>query len=155
MGSFVRFLVAGLCSLAVLTGCASHRGAGTISPSGYAYNEAIAKTKSEQLLLNLVRLKYRDPIVFMDIDGITTQHQYVFSASAENLIPFRNTADGSSLIIPGASVSEVGGFHGLAAPPPSAVSSGIERLPSVAGHGVCGSVANGGYSVLSESLIFW
>ena len=106
MGRFVRFLVAGLGSLAVLTGCASHRGAGTISPSGYAYNEAIAKTKSEQLLLNLVRLKYRDPIVFMDIDGITTQHQYVFSASAENLIPFRNTADGSSLIIPGASVSE-------------------------------------------------
>lgn len=89
-----------------LAACVSPRGAETISPSGYAYNQAIAQTKSEQLLLNLVRLKYRDAIVFMDIDGVTTQHQYGGSFSAENLFPFRNAANGSALLIPGVSVSE-------------------------------------------------
>ena len=106
MGLIFRIPVACIICMAMLAACTSHRGAGNIGPSGYAYNEAIAATRSEQLLLNLVRLKYRDPIVFMDIDGITTQHQYVFALSAETLIPFRTAADGSSLVIPGASVSE-------------------------------------------------
>ena len=106
MGTLFRILGTGIVCAAMLAGCTSHRGAATIGPSGYAYNEAVAKTKSEQLLLNLVRLKYRDPIVFMDVDGITTQHQYVFALSAENFVPFRNAGDGSSLVIPGASVSE-------------------------------------------------
>lgn len=89
-----------------LSACMSPRGAETISPSGYAYNEAIAKTKSEQLLLNLVRLKYRDAIVFMDIDGVTTQHQYGASFSSETLFPFRQIQDGAALLVPGATASE-------------------------------------------------
>jgi hypothetical protein len=93
------------CSL-VLSGCVSYRGAENISPSGYAYNQAIAQSKSEQLLLNLVRLKYRDAVVFMDIDGITTQHQYAASFSAETLLPFRRASNGSTLLTPGLGVSE-------------------------------------------------
>lgn len=89
-----------------LSACVSPRGAETISPSGYAYNEAIAQTKSEQLLLNLVRLKYRDAIVFMDIDGVTTQHQYGASFASETLIPFRQIRDGAALLIPGVNTSE-------------------------------------------------
>ncbi|WP_084420254.1 hypothetical protein [Henriciella litoralis] len=106
MGQITRLLASILTCASLLAACTSHRGATTISPSGYAYNEAIATTKSEQLLLNLVRLKYRDPIVFMDIDGITTQHQYVFALSAENFLPFQNVSQGGSTVIPGASVSE-------------------------------------------------
>ena len=102
---FKRWLAFTLCSL-LLASCVSYRGAGNVSPSGYAYNQAIAQSKSEQLLLNLVRLKYRDAIVFMDIDGITTQHQYAATLSAETLFPFRQAADGSSLITPGVGVSE-------------------------------------------------
>ncbi len=94
-----------LCT-ALLAGCVSYRGADNVSPSGYAYNQAIAQSKSEQLLLNLVRLKYRDAVVFMDIDGITTQHQYAASLSAETLFPFRRISDGSSLMTPGVGVSE-------------------------------------------------
>ena len=90
----------------VLTACVAPRGADTIRPSGYAYNEAIAQTKSEQLLLNLVRLKYRDAIVFMDVDGVTTQHQYGASFSTEALFPFRQASNGSALLIPGLSTSE-------------------------------------------------
>lgn len=93
-------------ALVSLAACISPRGAQTISPSSYAYNQAIAHSKSEQLLLNLVRLKYRDAIVFMDIDGVTTQHQYGGAFGSETLIPFRNAANGSALLIPGVSVSE-------------------------------------------------
>lgn len=89
-----------------LTACLSPRGAETISPSGYAYNEAIAQTKSEQLLLNLVRLKYRDAIVFMDVDGVTTQHQFGAAFSTETFLPFQNASNGSALLIPGVSASE-------------------------------------------------
>lgn len=90
----------------VTTACVSVRGAENISPSGYAYNQAIAQSKSEQLLLNLVRLKYRDAVVFMDIDGITTQHQYSGSLSAEAFLPFRRTENGSALFSPGVGMSE-------------------------------------------------
>lgn len=98
--------IAILVSQLVLTACLSPRGAETISPSGFAYNEAIARTKSEQLLLNLIRLKYRDAIVFMDVDGVTTQYQFGASFSSETLFPFQGTANGSTLLIPGGSASE-------------------------------------------------
>lgn len=101
---FSSLLVLAMC--AVLAACVSPRGASTIGPSGYAYNEAIAQTKSEQLLLNLVRLKYRDAIVFMDVDGVTTQHQYGAALAGEALFPFRQATNGSLLLIPGMSVSE-------------------------------------------------
>lgn len=101
--------LAAVCSLAFClagTACVSVKGAQNISPSGYAYNQAVAQSKSEQLLLNLVRLKYRDAVVFMDIDGITTQHQYAGSVSAETFLPFRRTENGSALFSPGISMSE-------------------------------------------------
>ncbi|MFI4916312.1 MAG: hypothetical protein ACIAS6_07400 [Phycisphaerales bacterium JB060] len=36
------------------------------------YNEAIAATSSEQLLLNLVRLRYRDTPVFLEVTSVST-----------------------------------------------------------------------------------
>ncbi|MFN3211896.1 MAG: hypothetical protein ACE37M_02210 [Henriciella sp.] len=99
-------LLAVLIGQSILTACVAPRGAATVSPSGYAYNEAIAQTKSEQLLLNLVRLKYRDAIVFMDIDGVTTQHQYGATLSAEAFLPFQNATRGTGLLVPGIGTSE-------------------------------------------------
>lgn len=89
-----------------LSGCATSYGAKTIVPSGYNYNTAIADSKDQQLLLNLVRLRYRDTVVFMNITSVTTQHQYSTGLSAENNIPFRRAGDGASLIIPSAAYSE-------------------------------------------------
>jgi hypothetical protein len=37
------------------------------------YNTAVQKTTSEQLLLNLVRLRYRDPPSFMELSSLSTQ----------------------------------------------------------------------------------
>jgi len=45
------------------------------------YNEAIAITKEEQLLLNLVRLRYGRAPVFLDLDSVSAQ--FVFNESAD------------------------------------------------------------------------
>lgn len=89
-----------------LSGCATSYGAKTIVPSGYNYNTAIADSKDQQLLLNLVRLRYRDTVVFMNITSVTTQHQYSAGLSAENAIPFRRASNGASVITPSAGYSE-------------------------------------------------
>lgn len=98
-------LIAALLSLA-LTGCATNYGSRTVAPSGYGYNTAIAQSHDQQLLLNLVRLRYRDTVVFMDVTSVTTQHQYTAGLSAENALPFSDPGDGASLVIPNAAYTE-------------------------------------------------
>lgn len=93
-------------AMLLLSGCATSYGAKTIVPSGHDYNKAIADSLDQQLLLNLVRLRYRDTVVFMDITSVTTQHQYAAGVSAENAIPFRRVENGASVITPSAGYSE-------------------------------------------------
>ena len=90
----------------LLASCTTYYGAGNVAPSGYSYNNAIAKSKDEQLLLNLVRLRYRDTVVFMDIASVTAQHQYSAGASTETLFPFNSISGGASLVVPNVAYSE-------------------------------------------------
>jgi hypothetical protein len=46
----------------------------TIQPDLIAYNEAIAASARAQVLLNIVRLRYRDTIAFLQITGVTTSY---------------------------------------------------------------------------------
>lgn len=57
----------------MLTGCASI-GPKAIKQAQYPYNEAIVQSWSEQLLLNLVRLRYRDNPYFLDVAGLNTSY---------------------------------------------------------------------------------
>jgi len=41
-----------------------------------SYNIALQRTASEEMLLNLVRLKYREPTLFLDVGNISTQFEY-------------------------------------------------------------------------------
>ena len=56
------------------------QGNNTVYQARPAYNEAIARTSTEQLLLNLVRMKFRDAPVFLQVGSIATQ--YTFSETA-------------------------------------------------------------------------
>lgn len=56
------------------TGCATLQDPATIQPDLLAYNEAIAVSQREQLLLNIVQLRYRDTISFIQITGVTTSY---------------------------------------------------------------------------------
>lgn len=46
------------------------------------YNEVIAHTWNEQLLRNLVRLRYRDTLLFLEITGVSTQYSAQYSLGA-------------------------------------------------------------------------
>lgn len=102
----VRFGLALAVAMPALSACTTNYGARNVAPSGYEYNNAIAQSKDEQLLLNIVRLRYRDTIVFMDIGSVTTQRQYLAGVSSENMLPFNGLKAGSSLVIPNVTYSE-------------------------------------------------
>ena len=105
-GAFMKASLLLALAVTAMAGCTTNYGARAVAPSGYQYNYAIAQSQDEQLLLNIVRLRYRDTIVFMDIGSVTTQRQYVAGVSAENMLPFKGLKEGSTLLIPGATYSE-------------------------------------------------
>ncbi|MEL7431306.1 MAG: hypothetical protein AAGI90_02085 [Chlamydiota bacterium] len=52
-----------------------------------AYNQSLQRTNNEQMLLNLVRLRYLDTPFFLNVSNITTQFTYRTSTTAEIPIP--------------------------------------------------------------------
>jgi hypothetical protein len=70
-----------LCTLFALTGCTS-LGPGAIQVSRSDYNMALRKTDDEQMLLNLVRLRYRDRPLFLEVSALNTQFSFSAGASA-------------------------------------------------------------------------
>ncbi len=70
----------GLSALGVwLSGCTV--GPALLRASRIGYNEAIQGTTEQQLLLNLVRLKYRDTPLFVEVGSVSAQFQLDESAS--------------------------------------------------------------------------
>lgn len=69
--------VFGLVSLACVP-----MGPTTIGSARFDYNEAIARSWNEQLLLNLVRLRYRDTPQFLQIGSVLARYSQVGGASA-------------------------------------------------------------------------
>jgi hypothetical protein len=60
-------------------GCA-HGGPGRLRSGHVLYNQALNTISNEQLLLNLVRLRYRDTPTYLQVSSISSQ--YTFSGSA-------------------------------------------------------------------------
>lgn len=74
-----------LASLAVLSasGCATHPfGPRAVQPASLGYNEALVRSADRQLLLNIVRLRYRDNPLFLDVSSIVAQYGLDVPASA-------------------------------------------------------------------------
>lgn len=62
-----------------LLGC-NTVGPRTIQGARFNYNEAIARSWDQQLLLNVVRLYYRDTPQFLEVGEITTKHSIIYNA---------------------------------------------------------------------------
>jgi hypothetical protein len=58
----------------VLSGC-SGIGPGTVGPSRFDYSEAIGDSWKQQMLINLVKLRYGDAPVFLDVVSVISQYQ--------------------------------------------------------------------------------
>ena len=83
--------------VAGLGGCAMRSGPKTIVPARFDYSAAIQRSWKEEMLLNMVRLRYMDPPMFMDVQQVITQYTFDRSASA--------FWGGDTELYPGASVS--------------------------------------------------
>ncbi len=59
----------------------------TLSGDRSDYNKALQRTNDEQLLLNLVRLKYRNTPLFLEVSNITSQFTFTTSANANASFP--------------------------------------------------------------------
>lgn len=64
-----------------ITGCVN-LGPATLKSERSNYNLAVQRTNDEQLLLNLVRLKYRDTPFFMEVSSVASQFTLSSSANA-------------------------------------------------------------------------
>lgn len=67
--------------MVVTTGCA-FTGPAAIRQTRAAYNAALQRTEDEQLLLNLVRLRYRDRPLFLQTTALNTQWSFSSRANA-------------------------------------------------------------------------
>jgi len=57
--------------ISVLCGCQSTFGPRALKNTHLAYNQVITNTLDQEMLLNLVRLKYRDSVLFLNVGSIT------------------------------------------------------------------------------------
>lgn len=77
-----RFIIHGLMVAVamIVTGC-SALGPSTISASRPAYNQAVQRSNDQELLLNLVRVLYRDTTYFTTVERIAASYEFKRSIS--------------------------------------------------------------------------
>ena len=80
-------------------GCAKY-GPNHIKSERSSYNQAIQKTNNEQLILNLVRLKYRDNPLFMEVSNLASQ----FTIQNKIGLTSKLQAEAKGIFIPGSDV---------------------------------------------------
>ena len=79
-------LIAALTALA--SGCLATFGPRAIERTHPAYNEAIIASINEQMLQNLVRMRYRDVTFFLEIGSVTTSLSLQASAGVDGTLNF-------------------------------------------------------------------
>jgi hypothetical protein len=90
-----RSLLALLLPLTLL-GCHTTLGARTVQPTRANYSEALSQSWNEHLLLNLVRLRYRDTLQFLTIGSVVAQYSYEGSGSAALGFDFDGGSNGAT-----------------------------------------------------------
>jgi hypothetical protein len=85
----------------IISGCQSTFGPGALEKTHPAYNKSISETLSEQMLINLVRLRYREQPAFLEIGSVTVSPKISTSANVDTTI---NLDSGGDFIQPGVGV---------------------------------------------------
>ena len=81
-----RSISASLLSVSLWALAACTVGPRTLPVSSSHYSDAVRVAQSEQLLVNLVRLRYRDQPVYLSVTSISTQFEFGASASVDGNI---------------------------------------------------------------------
>ena len=79
-----RLPLAAACAALLLSGC-THFGPDSLKATRIDYNQAIQQTNDQELLLNLVRLRYRESLYFLNVERVASSLEITssFAASAE------------------------------------------------------------------------
>jgi hypothetical protein len=75
----------------LISGCAS-QGAKRLPADRFDYNAAIGSSAKEQMLLNIVRSRYQDMPVFLEVSSVVAQYAYDRSASVGYFREFINNS---------------------------------------------------------------
>src|ERR1700675_4609806 len=80
----MSFRIVSLSGLAALlaSGCATHLGPEALRVARPDYNQQIVRSADAEMLLNVVRLRYNDSPMFLEVGGIVAQYGYDASLSA-------------------------------------------------------------------------
>jgi hypothetical protein len=85
----------------MMVGCGGGIGPGAMRSNRIHYNMAVQQTDAQELLLNLVRLRYRDTPVFLEVASISANLKFQADADAGGLIP----SSGTNVVTLGAGVA--------------------------------------------------
>ena len=86
-GSGARRRVGAALVLAALSACAAvTRPVPPLPDDALAYGREIARAQQEQFLLNIVRLRYNDPVSFVEIDRLTTQDRTAYDGRLSSAV---------------------------------------------------------------------
>ncbi len=96
-----RSFCAALCALVVLTGCKSI-GPGSVPRDRSDYSDAISESWMKQTLLNIVKLRYLSPPIFVDVGQIVSGYQLLVGGTVGGQISSERAIQGNSLNLGGA-----------------------------------------------------
>jgi hypothetical protein len=99
----IAISITGLVFVSILSSC-SGIGPSTLKGNRYNYNTTIQRSNDQQLLLNLVRLKYRDTPYFLEVNSVAAQFKFRASGAADATV--QNGVKGLFGFTAGASVEE-------------------------------------------------
>ena len=83
-----------------VTGC-KHLGPGTVAADRFDYSSAIADSWKQQTLLNIVKLRYMDLPVFVDVASIVNGYSMESAVTAGKTWPETSASGGSILSLGG------------------------------------------------------
>lgn len=92
-----RFIHVALASVSwAVAGCAQ-MGPSTIASGRFDYNEAIVRSFDNQMLLNLVRLRYQDSILFLDLTSVVASYSRETTVGASTTVESPNSTNPTSV----------------------------------------------------------
>jgi hypothetical protein len=77
----------------------SQIGPNTIANGRFDYNEAIVRSFDTQMLLNLVRLRYQDSILFLDLTSVVASYRREASVGTSTGVDLPNSTSPTSVAL--------------------------------------------------------
>lgn len=94
----LRRLAAGLAAVLALGAC-SHIGPGTVAIDRFDYSSAVADSWKQQTLLNIVKLRYMDLPVFVDVASIVAGYSLETGGSLGGQVSSADAVQGNSVLL--------------------------------------------------------